>query len=43
VIHTRTIKTDSGKSVAEYWMDVERLSLFDDHLIIERARYEGLQ
>jgi hypothetical protein len=43
VIHTRTIKTDSGKSVAEYWMDVERLSLFDDHIIIERARYGGLQ
>ena len=41
-IHTRTIK-DGQKSYAEYWMDVERISLFDDHLIIERARYGGLQ
>jgi len=23
-IHTRTIKTDSGKSVSEYWMDAPR-------------------
>ena len=41
-IYTRTIK-DGKKSYAEYWMDVERISLFDDHLIIERARYGGLQ
>ena len=41
-IHVRTIK-DGKKSYAEYYMDVERRSLFDDHIIIERARYGGLQ
>ena len=43
--HTILDKTiRNGKThYSEYYMDVESRTLFDGHLIIERARYGGLQ